>query len=288
MRLSALLLRALRRTGWLKKVRLVLPMRLSGRVVWVPVVRGTGFSHIVDHEPFMDHVLRRTVPFFPGVFLDVGVNVGQTLIKLKSVFPNMDYVGLEPNPLCVDYTRDLARRNGWDHVRLEETALAQKDGRSELLLWSGAEDDPSATLIHDFRPYRGGQRTISISCTTWRALEDRAAIGPLGVVKVDVEGSEHEVLQQLEPRLLTDRPLTIVEVLPTYAPPIVERMQRRELLNDLCQRCALDILRILHLGPSLNFEPLERFGVSTDLAQSDHLLIPRERATEVLAALRAQ
>ena len=40
-------------------------------------------------------------------FIDVGVNVGQTLLKLKSISSEINYLGFEPNPNCVNYLKNL-------------------------------------------------------------------------------------------------------------------------------------------------------------------------------------
>ncbi|MBK7626701.1 MAG: hypothetical protein IPJ16_05790 [Bacteroidales bacterium] len=35
--------------------------------------------------------------------IDVGANIGQTLIKIKSIDKEINYLGFEPNPVCVNY-----------------------------------------------------------------------------------------------------------------------------------------------------------------------------------------
>ena len=42
-----------------------------------------------------------------GAYLDIGVNIGQTLMKLKSVNPKIEYIGFEPNATCVHYVNKL-------------------------------------------------------------------------------------------------------------------------------------------------------------------------------------
>ncbi len=59
-----------------------------------------------------------------GTFVDVGVNVGQALMKAKSVDRNWDYVGFEPNPACVLYIRELCRANGFDDATIVPAGLA--------------------------------------------------------------------------------------------------------------------------------------------------------------------
>jgi len=49
----------------------------------------------------MIDLLKKILLLKDGVFIDIGMNLGQTLIKLKCVDPNIRYFGFEPNPGCV-------------------------------------------------------------------------------------------------------------------------------------------------------------------------------------------
>jgi FkbM family methyltransferase len=247
------------------------------------MIKGMGFVYVIDFEPFMDELVRTLVPRFPGVFVDCGVNLGQTLIKVKCAFPDIDYVGFEPNPKCVAYAQRVIRLNAFQQVRLIDAGLTDTDGEGELVLWNGIDSDPSATLIQDFRLHRPEQREIPVKLMTWGTVEKHTAIGKLGFVKIDVEGSELAVLQQLEGRLKSDRPITVVEVLPTHDPPIRTRVEAHQAIEELCRRCDLRIHRIHRSGGRTRLEPIREFGFYSDQRLSDHLLIPAEREAEVAA-----
>lgn len=279
--------RALRKAGLLDRLTFDVPMHLSGRTVKVPMVKGMGFIYVIDFEPFMDELIRRLVPLFPGAFVDVGVNLGQTLIKAKSAFPEIDYIGFEPNPNCVAYTQRLIRNNGSKAIRLINAGLTDTDGAGELVLWTGIASDPSATLISDFRDKRPDQREIPVKLMTWATVEKHTPIGRLGFVKIDVEGSELAVLQQLEPRLKSDRPITVVEVLPTYDPPMAGRPERHRAIEAICHRSELEIHRIHKTEQGTRLERIDSFGIWSTQALSDHLLIPKERVAEVTAVFPA-
>jgi len=283
MSLTRYAVRALRKLGLLDRLTFDVPMRLSGRTVRIPMIKGTGFIYVIDFEPFMDDLIRRLVPLFPGVFVDVGVNLGQTLIKAKSAFPDCDYLGFEPNPSCIAYTQRVIRNNGFQRIRLIDAGLTDTDGQGELVLWMGTESDPSATLLPDFRERRDDQREIPVKLMTWATVEKHTAIDRLGFVKIDVEGSELAVLGQLEPRLKRDRPITIVEVLPTYDPPMAGRPERHRAIEAICQRSDLRIHRIHKTPQGVRLEPIDAFGIWSTQALSDHLLIPSERVAEVTA-----
>lgn len=274
--------RVLRKLGVLRHVSIVVPVRLNGRRTRIPLIKGVGLLNVVEFEPFMDTIISRALPRFPGVFLDVGVNVAQTLIKAKNLFPEVEYLGFEPNATCVSYTRKIVDANRYDKVSLVPAGLTNADGEGALVLWQGGVDDPSATLVPGFRASSAGERTITVPLTRWATVEKRMTIGRLGFVKIDVEGGELEVLKELAPRLRTDRPLVALEVLPTHVPPIPERLQRQETIRALIEELRYRIHRIHRKGVALQLEPIASFGIHADLELIDHLLVPMEREGEVI------
>ena len=56
------------------------------------------------HEPWMLQNLVQIAEQAEGTFVDVGVNLGQTLLAVKSIGEDWDYLGFEPNPCCLFYT----------------------------------------------------------------------------------------------------------------------------------------------------------------------------------------
>jgi hypothetical protein len=63
-------------------------------------------------EPWMFDLLTRLLPAKPGTFLDVGVNLGQTLLPVKMCEPSRRYVGVESNAQCFAYAERFIEING--------------------------------------------------------------------------------------------------------------------------------------------------------------------------------
>lgn len=282
MAVIGLVLRALNKVGLLRHLDLLVPLRMSGRTTRVPIMHGLGLFHVIPFEPFMDVLIDELVPLFPGVFLDVGVNLGQTLIKVKNRWPGVEYIGFEPNPCCVGYVERLIAANQYERVRLISAGLADHDGPGSLTLFSGASDDQGASLLGDLRTRTARAVEIPVRVVRWSAIESEERVTRLGVVKIDVEGGELEVLKELGGRLARDRPLVIVEVLPTGEPPIADRLRRQRALEALVVDADYLLYRI-HKGENgLYLEERSCFGIHSDLNRTDHLLIPAERGADVV------
>lgn len=281
-------LRALNKLGLLAHLNFSVPLTLSGKRTRIPMRKAVGFTYLFVGDSFMDTLIARALPIFPGVFVDVGVNIGQTIIRLRNAFPDVPVVGFEPNPVCVEYTQQLIALNGYRNVRLIPAALAEEVGQGSLLLWeSWNPDDSTATLVKDFRPVNKDQKEIPVLLTTWGDVERKAPIGKLGFVKIDVEGGELEVLRSMGPRIAADRPLVVVEVLPTHDPPRAGRRERHQAVEQLAQEWGYRIYRIHKQGVDARLQAIETFGIWSDLRTADHLLVPSDRTKDILRLFAA-
>ena len=66
------------------------------------------------HEPFLGTVLARYLKSRQGAFIDVGVNVRQTLMKVLSIDRHRKYIGFEPQIGCSYFVDQFLRLN---HIR---------------------------------------------------------------------------------------------------------------------------------------------------------------------------
>lgn len=115
---------------------------------------------ISESEPWMRHTLNALLSYFDGGLLDVGVNLGQTLVEYKLLRPRGDYLGIEPNPECVAYAKQLARANGFERVTIIPAALADRAGIINLDFYMESEFDSSASIVPNFREDRAVRKSI--------------------------------------------------------------------------------------------------------------------------------
>lgn len=118
--------RLLYKAGLLRFFNIKLRIKYAGKTFYIPVLGGRGVPllRMVLHERWLAQVFSNLKVEEPGYFIDVGVNIGQTLIKAKRYFPNLVYVGFEPNPLCAAYVDSLSVINKFENVSVLPCALS--------------------------------------------------------------------------------------------------------------------------------------------------------------------
>lgn len=230
-------------------------------------------------EPWMADVISLLIPEFPGAFLDVGANLGQTLLYLRSVDRERPYLGFEPNVNCVAYIHKLIELNGFKNTHVIPAACALDYGLDKLYFYLDSPFDTSASLIENFRPSQQIQRKVFVVSVPAVPSLSAAGVGTLGIVKIDVEGYEANVLEALEERIVSDRPCFIIEILPAYDERNKDRIGANLRIQDVAFRNAYVILRLKKnaRGNLENLVRIEDIGIHSDMDKVDYLLCPEER-----------
>ncbi|MGI8330307.1 FkbM family methyltransferase [Actinomadura scrupuli] len=148
------------------------------------------------------------------VFVDVGAYSGIYTILACVANPRLRAIAFEPNPVKLEQLRSNVALNGLrDRVTLVGKALSSEPGRAGLAI---PADDSQASLAHA----APGARTVDVPVTTGdEALGDL----PVGLVKIDVEGLEPQVLTGMAGVLAAHRPKIIAECLDQRA---LDRLRR--------------------------------------------------------------
>jgi FkbM family methyltransferase len=138
----------------------------------------------------------------PGdVFVDVGANVGYfTLLASRLVGMDGRVVAIEPFPLTNAVLRRNVVGNGAENVRVEHVAVWDSSGEVEVF---GASDRivGGTTLDPDWAArWSFDTRTAVSAEPLWKLLSDEE-VAQAAVLKLDVEGSELQALQGMEPLL---------------------------------------------------------------------------------------
>lgn len=261
--------------------------RVHGKSVRIPIIKGFGFANLSMSETWMLGLLKCLLEHKKGAFLDVGVNIGQTLIKLKCIDQERRYIGFEPNPACVFYANELIRENCFPNCTLLPVALFSANDILELDLFDGTEMDSAASLIKGFRSSRKIYRTQYVAAVSFAWIAQTVAMPDIGIVKIDVEGAELEVIKSLEETLLNHRPLVVAEILPVYEAHNRQRKDRQDQIEKILYNLNYTMFRVVKTknGAFDGLLELTTLGIHSDLSQCDYVFVPFELKSELAVAL---
>lgn len=279
----------------LRPFNLVMPVAAYGSKFKVPLMRGVGASHRQGSEAWMVDALQRLFKLSGQAgLIDVGVNIGQTLLKAKSIDTGCRYVGFEPNPFCIQFVNELIELNHFERCQLLPVALSDKPGLVDFMAESDA--DSAASMVSDLRTGKKPVRKQFIPTLVFDEIASQLDVNGISVVKIDVEGAELEVLLGMNEFLRRCRPLVTCEVLHAHSAAQLDLMRGRNLnLMALLDRSTYKAFRIRKnsgqtatagLEVMTSF-PDDVFNFRTSPAVCDYLFVPQERANEVFAAFEA-
>lgn len=269
-------LHLLARTGQLWRVNFAVDARIDGRAVRVPVLYGQGPQNLALLEPGLLTAFKRLFALAPGAFVDVGMNAGQTLLKVKVADPARQYVAFETNPRCCQYVDELVRVNRFDGCTIVPAGLSDRSGLVRLWLRQNVGFDPAATTVDDVWDDAGSRRPQYAAVYRGDDVLPTLGLDRIAVIKIDTEGAELEVLSGLSATIARCRPFVVCEILPVgdaATAPGRRRLERQQAVHATLREWNYGLFR-LHADAHL--ETIADIGVHDDLALTNYLLVPGE------------
>lgn len=274
--------KCLNRLGVLKYFCLVAVTEYGENNFKIPIIKGMGFSNLYLTEIWMIELLQKLLPQGKGVFIDVGVNLGQTLLKLKSVNNDIDYVGFEPNSTCAFYVDQLINENNFSNTKVIPVGILDRNGISRIDFYGQNETDSSASMIESFRPDQSVQKTKYVPVVDFESIRSIISLNNVSIIKIDVEGAEYEVLKSMVPIISEYRPSILIEILPVYNDTNVLRLDRQNNIEKMMIDLNYYIYRIIKSDKDyfVSMVLILEIGIHSDLSQCDYLFSPVPLTTE--------
>ena len=238
----------------------------------VPIFNKLGFANLNLAEPWMQDVLLKLGNESTN-FLDVGVNVGQTLMRIKAEYPNVNYVGIEPNTDCVFYVNKLISENNIINSVVLPIALGNVTQLNYLYISQTDPSDSSATTIKDFRQNEN-RKALPIITFPFDLLKDTN----FDLIKIDVEGSELEIIDSIFSKGNCSS-IFICEVLPVYNQDNQVRLDRQNKIESILKENDYNIFRITK-GNKVGVELISTIGIHSDMEQCDYLFVPISKSED--------
>lgn len=266
--------------GIFKKVNLSKKVHRNGTDFTVLIKNGMGVMNFVtNYENWLDNILTKLIDKQNVVFVDIGANTGQTMIKVLPKFPSVQYYAVEPNKHCVEYLKALIEANNFNNVKLFECALSDDDGKAELL--TRYQDDLLATTTHSFRKFTKYAIKDEVEMTTGDRLFKQQDLTGIDIIKIDIEGGEAKAINGLLETIREFQPYIICEINPLNTEDGGVTQFRKDSATKI-----LSILRELNYA-ALNITTGKSIhtiaDLSTSLESCNYIFIPQNKLSHFSA-----
>lgn len=119
--------------------------------------------------------------------IDCGANIGLSIIYFKKIYPNARITAFEPEPNIFNVLKENIESFNFSDVQLVRKGISDNDGQSDFLL-DGADGGRIVRNMNDVK---------NITKIETTRLKD-FLIQPVDFLKIDIEGSETEVILDCE------------------------------------------------------------------------------------------
>ena len=240
-------------------------------------------------EKWMGQILGVLLKLNNDAFLDVGVNIGQTLCQVKSIDFQREYFGFEPNPACNMFVEELIRINKFPNVKIFPVGIFEYDSILELDLYYDDLTNSGGSVIKDIWSYsnKKAYRTIIVPLMKYETITKHSPISKVGIVKIDVEGADLEALRALYKKIEEDRPVILMEVLSAFSDQNTVIIDRQKQIVEILKELNYDLYRIIEfksVGVS-SIHKIDFFDPKYDHNQANYIFIPVE-STRVIKVLK--
>lgn len=252
---------------------------LNGKQFKVPIIKNMGLlNRALNDDDWFLQLLRSINMPADASFVDIGVNVGQTLLKFRSCSQNQ-YWGFEPNASCVYYANQLIKANGFTNVSIIPAGLSTENKVAKFYVKNDV--DSAGTTVNDLRPgFYDADNVIFVPLFSFDEFNADGMIKNIALIKIDVEGGELEVLQGMQESIGKHKPVIVCEILDSHNDENIPKMQARaDKLMNLMHSIKYDAYGISINNGKIESTKIDRVIIKKWTAQSwdqnDYLFLPQ-------------
>lgn len=257
-----------------KYINFSISTKICDKYVKIPTIAGISCDLTED---WMINLLKYLLKSNEGAFFDIGVNLGQTLIKVKSIDQDIKYFGFEPNSTCVFYVNELIKRNEFKECSIFPIGIFKENKVLMLESINDTDVDASASIVENFRENSTVYRKVIVPVFCFNSIIDMLTFNKVCIVKIDVEGSELDVIESLYELIETHRPIILLEILPVYTEQNLRRKKRQEGIEKIFTDLCFVLFRIIKKeNKFIGLRRINNIGIHSDINQCDYVVIHKD------------
>ncbi|MEQ8478574.1 MAG: FkbM family methyltransferase [Fulvivirga sp.] len=262
-----------------KRFNRIVRRKVGEKYYQIPIIYGASVPSSNKHEPWFYDLISYLINSKSSfTFFDVGVNLGQTLLKVKSINSSCSYFGFEPNSFCNFYVNKLVRLNGLKNSKVFPFGLSAKMGIEYLHFFNDSDADNEASIIKQFRDNFKRETVLPVPTFTLDYFCDTNEISKIDFLKIDVEGAELEVIKGGISAIRRFDPIIIVEVLPAYNSDNMYRVRRQGELLSIIIELGYNIFQVIKESSQLKgIKKVSKFKIDRQLHECDYVLVKNDQ-----------
>ena len=216
-----ILFRVFRKLNVLQYINATKRISFGNSILSIPVINELGYANLFIKPNWIYALVNELISVDGAGFVDVGANIGQTLMSVKAIDRPIKYIGFEPNVACCYYLKSLIDANGFTDCKVYNLALS--NAMKVAFLETNVKADPTGSVVTDLRPSFYSRRESVFALEYDRLLIDTT----VQCVKIDVEGGELEALTGMRNLISRNRPYIICEILDSFSDNVLSLTQQR-------------------------------------------------------------
>ena len=143
-------------------------------------------------EMFFDRIYQFNASSNAPLILDLGANIGLSVLAFKSQYPNSKIIAYEADPEIFRYLEDNVKRNSATDVSLRNEAVWSHEC---LLSFVGDHSDGGHVVE------QSSLSTIPVKASSFKEL--LLEFPKIDFLKIDIEGAEKEIFKDIQPESLS-------------------------------------------------------------------------------------
>ena len=265
--------RALFKVGLFKRINVRLTTIINKRRFTIPLINEAGYYNLTASEPWFQGLLQDLFLAKKGAFIDVGMNIGQTLLKVASLDPERHFIGFEPNPLCYLTCRGIIKANHLVNYNIFPCGLS--DQTSLLTLYIDKDYSSGGSVLKDFRKdMKRYNQQLNIPVFVGDDIKAIQNESDIAVIKADVEGAELEVINGLKNTISRTHPFVVLEILPVYNVSDENGIYRKKRQDELLAFLHNAAYKLYFIDEkNLQLVLLREIDVHSDMHKTNYLFV---------------